>query len=619
MGFEEVRFLLGNEAIGRALVEAGCEVACAYPGTPSSEIIPSVEAFAEELGTKTEVEWSVNEKVAFEVALGAAMSGKRSATAMKHVGLNVAADPLMSAAQFELSGGMIVVAADDPGHHSSQNEQDSRFFAMFAKVPCFDPCSAQEAMEMVFHAYELSERHRTMVVLRPTIRVCHARQSVRVGAPRGFRREAHFEKDPSRWVCVPAHVGRMQRNLNQRIRAIREEFEGSPFNLERRARRDEGLGIIASGICFSNVMDLIELNGWDNVSVLKIGTPYPLPQRLVEDFVSRHRKVLVLEETYPVVELQLLERKRVMGRWNGFVPEQDELTPEVLEAIVCEAFSLRPSGSRESASLRRAVEELGIKPRRPVFCPGCPHRATMYAIKRAFPRGVYPSDIGCYSLGINQKAVDSIVCMGASSTVPSGIFLAHQVDGKEIPIIATVGDSTFFHMGIPGLINAVYNRHPYVLVVMDNSTTAMTGNQPTPASGVKPRGKQGGCVSLEAVISGIGVAHLEVVDAYDVRGTMRALKEAHERAREKGLPAVVISRHPCMLILRREDRRELPVRVDQDRCVGCRNCVDAFYCPGIAFDEARRKAYVDERFCVSCGVCEAVCPAGAIQVERGEA
>jgi indolepyruvate ferredoxin oxidoreductase alpha subunit len=610
--------LLGNEAIARGVVEAGCEVASAYPGTPSSEILPAIARFADELGTKTAVEWAVNEKVAFEVAAAAAFAGKRSCAVMKQVGLNVAADALMSVAYFELAGGFLVVVADDPGPHSSQTEQDSRAFAHFAKIPCFDPATAEEARDMVAVAYDLSEKYHMPVMLRPTGRVDHARQDVELREIAAPERPAKFTKDIRRWVCLPAHVRLNHPQLNAKNDAIREEFETSfdAFTYEVPAKEKAKLGIVASGVSFAIVSDLLAAWGRTDVALLKIGTPVPLPVRRVESFLARHEKVLLLEETYPVIEEQLRDRTKVLGRWNGAVPREGELLPEVIAGIVARALG-EPLPEETDPSLKAALEELQVKPRPPMLCPGCPHRASFFAIRKAVPNGIYPSDIGCYTLGVNQKTVDSAICMGASVTQPSGFHLAYRVDGKEQPIVATIGDSTFFHMGIPGLVNAVYNRHAFVLAILDNSITAMTGGQPNPAVGEKLRkGDSGRAVDIVGVVRGCGVSFVRTVEAYDIPAGIDVVKEAWEHARREKEPAVVLFRHPCMLL--RCEQARIPVRVDQEKCVGCRFCINFFNCPALRFDEEKKKAFVDDRFCVACGVCREVCPHGAIVPIREE-
>lgn len=610
----EKAVLLGNEAIARAVVEAGCEVACAYPGTPSSEILPAIAKFADSLGTKTVVEWGTNEKVAFEVAMAASFTGKRSCVAMKHVGLNVAADPFMSGAQFDIEGGLLLIVADDPGPHSSQTEQDSRLFGLFAKVPVFDPSSAREAMEMVKDAYDLSEKHKIPVMLRPTVRVDHCRQDIEFGTPIELDRPAKFSKDVKRWVCLPAHVKITHPKLNQKIDAVRDDFTHSfsKYNYEVPAQEKAKLGIIAGGISFAVVMDLLAKMGRRDISVLKIGTPHPLPVDLVSDFINRHENVLVLEETYPVIEMQILDRTKVKGRWNGFVPRAGELVPEVVEEIIHKALGEEFS-IKADEDLKKAIEELKVTPKPPMLCPGCPHRASFFAIRKAFPDGIYPSDIGCYTLGVNQKTVDTSLCMGASVTQSSGFYLAHKIDGKLRPVIATIGDSTFFHMGLPGLVNAVYNKHAFVLAILDNRITAMTGGQPHPGTGEKPRkGDAGRAIPLERVVKGCGVEFVRTVKSYDIEENVKVLQEAWEYAKDHEEPAVVIFSHPCMLL--RQEQPKIPVRVNHDKCIGCKFCINFFNCPGLVFDESAKKAFIDSRFCVKCGVCLNVCPHGAIEV-----
>lgn len=615
---EKRAILLGNEAIARGIIEAGCEVATAYPGTPSSEILPAVARFADELGTSTAVEWAINEKVAFEVGASASFTGKRACVVMKQVGMNVAADGIMSVAHFQLQGGLLLVVADDPGPHSSQTEQDSRYFAMFAKLPCFDPSTATEAKSMVFDAFDLSEKHQIISILRPTGRVDHCRQDIEMGEVLDLKREAKFTKDIRRWVCLPASVRVNHPKLNDKMDAIQEEFETlfDKYNYEVPAEKEAKLGIIAGGVSFAIVMDLLKASGRKDIAVLKIGTPHPLPVRKVNDFIARHDNVLVLEETYPVIEMQLPDRTQVKGRWNGFVPRAGELLPEIVEDLVYKALG-EEKPLHADAELKAALEDLKVTPHPPALCPGCPHRASYFAIRKALPNGIYPSDIGCYTLGVNQKTVDSVICMGASVSQGSGFHLGYKVDGKDQPVVSTIGDSTFFHMGIPGLVNAVYNRHAFVLAILDNSITAMTGGQSHPGVGDKLRkGDEGRMVNMEAVIRGCGVSHIEVVKAYDVETGQKAVKAAWEHAKTNREPAVVIFRHPCMLLKKKQDR--IPVRVDPEKCIGCRYCIDFFNCPGLVFDAETKKARIDERFCVQCGVCVSVCPHGAIMPVEGE-
>ncbi len=610
--------LMGNEAIARGVVEAGCEVASAYPGTPSSEILPAIAKYSDELETNTQVEWGANEKVAYETALGATFAGKRSCAVMKQVGLDVAADPFMTSANFELNGGFIVIVSDDPGCHASQTDQDCRYFAMYARIPCFDPSDAREAREMVFDAFEVSEKYKVVTMLRPTTRVDHCRQDVELGEVRKLHNPAHFERKPyAGMIHFPARLDRESIPMrNKRYSRIQEDFETAfpKYNYEIPAKGKASLGVIAGGICFSTVMDSLKSLDREDVSVLKIGTPVPLPLKMVEDFIARHDKVIVFEETYPVIEMQISDRNSIMGRWNGHVPMDRELTIDVIRTYLLKALGEETASSDSIEKLQQAQKELGLFVRPPRLCPGCGHRPSYSSIRKAYPNAIVCSDIGCYSLSKQQNAIDTIISMGASITVASGMYLAHKADGKgtDRPIFATLGDSTFYHNGMTGLTTAVYNRHAFVLGIMDNSITAMTGGQDHPGSGSKMRkNEQGVIVPLEDAVKGCGVKYVKVVEAYELKNNVQVVKEAWEYARSNEEPAVIIFRHPCLTKLKVKQEQH-PVKVDQDKCVGCRYCIDFFNCPGLAFDEEKKKAYIDERFCISCGVCVEICPVGAI-------
>ncbi|MDY3869012.1 MAG: indolepyruvate ferredoxin oxidoreductase subunit alpha, partial [Pyramidobacter sp.] len=382
--------LLGNEAIARGVVEAGCEIACAYPGTPSSEILPAIAKYADELKTNTAVEWGANEKVAFETAVSAAMSGKRSCTVMKQVGLNVAADPFMSTAMFRQNGGFLLIVSDDPGPHSSQTEQDSRMFAYMAQVPCFDPASAQEAKDMVFDVFDLSERFSVTAMLRPTGKIDHARQDVELrDSALPPRRDAQFKKDPSRWVTLPAVVRKNRVRLAGVNEEIRSAFETEypQYNYEVKAAGTPRLGVIAAGSAFSFLMDLIASGKRDDIDVLKIGTPVPLPIKMCEDFIARHEKTLVLEQTCSVIELQLNDRTKVNGRWNGAVPMTGELLPEVIEKVIAKLLG-ESLGQENDDDLADALRIMGVADRPPTLCPGCPHRSSFFSIRAAYPNGI---------------------------------------------------------------------------------------------------------------------------------------------------------------------------------------------------------------------------------------
>ncbi len=546
----EERVLLGNEAIARGLVEAGCQFATSYPGTPSSEILPGIVRFKEEMGLPIYAEWSTNEKVALETALAAAYSGKRTAVAMKQVGLNVAADPALSSAYIGVVGGLVLVVADDPGPHSSQTEQDTRLFARFAKLPVLDPATPQEAKDLCDRAFALSEQYQIPVILRPTLRICHARQSVVCGPVRAAPRASRFEKNPRRWAATPRARFELHRRLNEKLEAIGREFAEWPENRLALPRERHALGIVASGVSYAYLAELLGPLGLeDDVAVLKLVTPYPLPEPLVNRLFERCERVLVLEEPDAAVELQIRGFGTVWGRTSGHVPTAGELTPDRMRSVLAAAAQeagLRPSVPPDSG-LGRAVAELGLPIRRPTLCPGCGHRAAFYAIRRTFPDGLFPGDIGCYTLGLNLGAVDTVHDMGASISMAAGFYHAHAQDGDVPPILATIGDSTFYHSGAAALENAVYNGSRFVLVILDNEVTGMTGMQPTPEFGVTADGHPGRPVSLEELVRGCGVQYLTRGDPYDIEGFQRTLREAWDYARSPdGGVAVVIARYACV-------------------------------------------------------------------------
>lgn len=615
---EETRILLGNVAIARGIVEAGCHVVTSYPGTPSSEILPAVVKFKKELGLNTYVEWSANEKVAFDNALAASLTGKRAAVAMKQVGLNVASDSLMSSAYTGVIGGLVIISCDDPGPHSSQTEQDSRFFAMFAKIPVYDPSNPQEAKEMAKEAFELSEKFQIPVLLRPTIRVSHAKQNMKLLPIQVLDRPANFKKNPDRWAATPKYRLVLHTRLNEALQRIRVRFESdTKWNYEVGSRREASFGLITCSVSFAVIMDILEeLKLKKVINVLKIGTPYPLPQKKVEEFIERHKKVLVIEETDSVIESQIIKKSRVLGRLTGHVPLQGELAPDVIYDILADVLrELRITNLKKSTDdkLDNLLEDLDLPVRRPTLCAGCPERAAFFAIKKALPKAIYSSDIGCYTLGLNLKAVDTVLDMGAGITLASGFYQAYHQDKGDIPIVATIGDSTFYHAGTASLLSAVYNNARFILVILDNEITAMTGMQPTPGSGITADGSEGRKVPLKDLVKGCGVKWIKTIDPYDVKNLIKLLKRAREYTqRSDGGIAVIIARHPC-LIRYPEVCMENPVKVEiTDDCNGCKYCLDFFECPALLLNEEKNRVEIDRMFCVDCGVCIDACPRGAI-------
>ncbi len=603
------RILMGNEAIGRGLVEAGVSLAASYPGTPASEILQAVAAFAQETGAELHAEWSVNEKVAYETALANSYTGRRSAVAMKQVGLNVASDPFMRSAYLGVKGGLIVISADDPGPHSSQTEQDSRFFAMFAKLPVLDPASPREAKEMVRTALELSEKYELPVMLRPTTRVCHARQNIPLAVPEKLERPAHFEKNARRWCATPQFLRELHRELNAKLDRLAAEPDFFPV-LTAGDSSHPGVCLIASGVAFAHTWDLLdELGLLGQIDFYQVIMPYPLNVDFSSHVNRTYQKILVLEETYPVIELQLANGQ-VQGRRSRAVPNEGELTPDVLRPIL-EKFLELPAKAAAAGPQGDAT--------RPTLCAGCAHRAAFYAIRATFPEGIFPGDIGCYTLGMNLGAVDTCHCMGAGLSQAAGFYHAFAASGEQIPtIVATIGDSTFFHAGIPALINAVFHGARLILVILDNSTTAMTGHQPTPQVGLTATGAMGHAVSIPELVRACGVGFLQECDPYEVLEFMQVLKDADGYCRgEAGGPAVVIAKHACMLD--REARKSQAVyEMCITDCVGCRHCLENFECPALTLDEATDQVSIDGLRCVGCGVCAHVCPTGAIEARLKE-
>jgi indolepyruvate ferredoxin oxidoreductase, alpha subunit len=617
--------LLGNEAIGRGLVEAGCQLVMSYPGTPSSEILPSYLRAARAENVKVHGEWSANEKVAFEEALAAAYTGKRAAVVMKQVGLNVAADPMMSAAYIGVKGGFVIICADDPGPHSSQTEQDTRMFGLFAKLPVLDPASPDEARRMVPYAFELSERYEIPVILRPSLRICHGRESCELATPGGPARRAEFVKDTHRWAATPHWRLGLHKQLNEKLRRIAEEFESSPWNEVLDTGAASPLAIIATGMPFATISDILAERGLKGrIPILKVGAVFPFPRRTVEGFAAAYEHVLVVEEPDQVVELQL--KRRVMGRADGTVPDEGELTAGVLTEVlgrVLHAHGLIDAAWTANPEAKGVVEELKLPIRPASLCPGCPHRSAFYAIRKTFgKKGIYTSDIGCYTLGLNLDAVDTCHDMGAAISMATGFYHAYAHDGGEVPaIVATIGDSTFYHAGLPALAGAVYSNARYILVILDNLVTAMTGMQPTLALGQQADGSLGAVLPLEDACAGLGAKFVRVHDPYDLAGMAALLKEAHEHCRSpEGRVAVIIARHPCLLNDKKSAAKTNthPVRIN-DKCNGCAFCRTTFECqalvPGAPIEgkENRFLTTIDRRVCASCGQCVTVCNRGAIE------
>jgi indolepyruvate ferredoxin oxidoreductase alpha subunit len=594
-------YMLGNDAIARGIVEGGAQVISGYPGTPSSEIIGTLASMKER---DFYVEWSVNEKVAFEVAAGAAMAGVRSVVTMKHVGLNVAADPMMTLAYAGIKGSMIIIVADDPSCHSSQNEQDTRRYSQFSLIPCLDPSTPQEAKDMIPYAFELSNRIQMPVIFRPTTRISHGKSDVMLGTVTENKPVADFRKELERWVMIPKNARIRHIHLLGLQEEILRELENSPWN-ELEIREDARFGVISSGIASVYAKEALLKLGI-NASFLKIGT-YPVPENQVRTLISNSDRILVLEEMEPVVEEQVRMIAQqagadveIIGKMHGPVPRIFELNADICADVLAEVLGLErtavPSDVGEDFDYNACRIDLPMRP--PVMCPGCSHRATFHAMKKVYGKdAIFPSDIGCYTLGIQSGTVDTTLCMGGSITVASGMYQA----GEKKPICCSIGDSTFFHTGMNGLLNAIYNKADITVTIVDNRITAMTGHQPNPGMGKTATGEDTVEVSLEALCRGLGAGFVEVVDPYDLKRT----EEVFRRAKDYRGTSVVITKQLCVIDAKRAGIRRRPFTIDAEKCTGCRICVK-LGCPAIEFDTKAKKASINI-MCTGCGVCSRMC------------
>ncbi|MCS7163843.1 MAG: indolepyruvate ferredoxin oxidoreductase subunit alpha [Thermodesulfovibrio sp.] len=589
-------YLSGNEAIAHGLVQAGVRFITGYPGTPSSEIIPAAQKLVKEKNIKAFIDWAINEKVAFEIAYSVSLTGIKTAVTMKQVGLNVAMDPFMNSAYVGTDGAMVVVSVDDPGPHSSQTEQDSRFFAMTGKVPVLDPSTVQEAYEFAKKAVQLSKRYSIPVMLRSSTRISHGRGDVKVEEDfilepinATFKILKDWDKKLPRYAATPRQRLMLHGLLNEKIAEIEKLNELRTFF-------SGDILILSSGAVFSYLYELIEEHGLeDKVTLAKVDMPYPMKKF---DF-SGYKRVITIEESMPVIELQLCTE----GRRNGIVPKQGELTPDVCEEIL------------ERIGLIKKGKTISVPPlKRPSLCPGCGHRIALYALKKVFgKKAVYSGDIGCYTLALNFGVTDTVLCMGASVSFGLGIKKAFELSGKNQDVVAIIGDSTFFHTGIPPLIDAVHYRVPFLTVILDNKTVAMTGNQKTLSDHVSSFGEPVTPIVIENVVQGIGVKFIQAVDPYDFNSSIKILKEAKKFLKENKEPAVIIFRHLCVNTKEGLDANPIyNVKILKEVCKGCKVCITEFECPAIFFNEEEGKVDFDKTLCISCGCCVHVCPTKAI-------
>jgi len=621
----EKLFMLGNEAIARGAIEAGVQVAAAYPGTPSSEITETLASVAKD--TNMYVEWSTNEKVALEVALAASICGVRALACMKHVGVNVAHDPLMVASYIGAKGGLVLLSADDPWAWSSQNEQDSRYIAQQGYIPVLEPSSVQEAKDMMADAFNLSEEFKHLFMFRSVTRIGHGRSDVVLGEISKEKRKGSFEKNPSWLVLAPREVRKNRALMVERFERIKEAVNALSYN-QLRLINGAKLGIITCGLSYSYTLEALNWLGLDDkVSLLKIGTPHPLPAELVKRLLNSVEEILVVEELEPFVENQVKViamdadiRVKIHGK--DLVPVIGELsTRRVTEAITKLTGSKSPVKFSELDKLGEETAPL-LPWRPPILCTGCPHRASQYAIKVASRRvakdygkdivPIYPGDISCSTLAYIPplEIPDIVLCMGASFGIANGLCRV-----VEAPIVAELGDSTFFHSGIPPVINAVYNKANITMVVLDNSATAMTGFQPHPGTGYTATGEETTQLKIEDIVKACGVKFVEVIDPIDLKKAIETIEKA---IRFDG-PSVIVSRRLCTIIELREKRKSgekiVPYYIDQEKCsVKCEACIKLFGCPAIIKEDG--KTIIDSSACTGCGVCAQICPYNAIKIQE---
>ncbi len=604
-GKEEL--LLGNEAIVRGALEAGIGHGSTYPGTPSSEIGNTFEKIAKDYGMY--FEYSANEKVAVETAAAAAASGVRSMAWMKHVGVNVASDALMTLMYSGVRAGMVIVAAGDPSMHSSQNEQDNRYYSLLGNIPMLEPTTPHEAKEMTKKAFEISEELELPVLVRTTTRVNHARGVVTFDDLEEPDGEGHFDKDPERFVCVPQNAVKNHPRLLDHMDTAGDISEDSEFT-EIISEQDPELHVISSGAGFNYIREIKEEEDLP-ISILKLGMTNPLPLGKTREFIEDADRVLVVEELEPFLEdkVKALAKEvnpdlEIYGKESGHFSKLYEYNPDRIKEALDDLIDYE----EEAEALR--PEEYDLPSRPPSLCPGCPHRGTYYAVKQALgdEEAVYSTDIGCYTLGIQDplNTADFLLCMGSSVGTAGGFS-----KNTDQQVFAFLGDSTFFHSGLPGLVSGVYNEHDFVYVIMDNRTTAMTGHQPHPGTGKSGMGESAPAISIEELAKGAGVEFVETVDPYDIEKTI----DVFERAMDHDGISVVVPKHPCALMEQGAVDWE-PYQVNQETCTQCHVCTNEFGC--IALVREGDKVSINETLCVGCGQCADVCPFDAIEQQEGE-
>lgn len=593
------KLLLGNEAIAFGAINAGVQVVTGYPGTPSTEVL---ETIAKNNPGDIYIEWSINEKVALEVAAGASYAGARSLVTMKQVGLNVASDPLMSLSYIGVKGGMVVLVADDPGPNSSQTEQDTRHFARFLNLPLFDPFSPEEAYEMTKVAFELSEKIELPVLVRPTTRISHSGTTLDLTDLRRINKATGFVKNPQ-WVIFPSLAYKKHIHIEDMQDKIGDIFSDMVFN---KISGKGSKGIAASGIAYSYAQEYISSLECD-IKVFKIATPYPFPKRLAQNFIDGLDELLIIEELDPVIEESFLEltayhggKPAIYGKKTNHLPYAGEYNYEIVKSAITNFLGTKDDTPQNIINLPSLPE------RPPVLCAGCPHRAAFYAVKKAIKKekAVFTGDIGCYTLG-NAKPlemVDTCLCMGAGIGIAQGLQRAEP----SIKHIAFIGDSTFFHSGITSVINAVYNNTNITIIILDNNTTAMTGFQPHPGTGKTMMNNLAEKIDIYSILSACGIKHISIVNPFEQEKAIETVKKATDYSG----PSVVIFQAPCAALVKPSNKQKI-----KENCVSCKKCINEIGCPAMFINNG--KVVIDNSLCRGCSLCTQVCDLGAIGGAEG--
>lgn len=590
------QLLTGDEAIARGAFEAGVHFAAAYPGTPSTEILENISKYEEICA-----EWAPNEKVALESAIGASIAGGRAMASMKHVGLNVAADPFFTFAYTGVNGGAVIITADEPGQHSAQNEQDNRNYAKSAKVPMFEPANSQECKDMAIEAYRISEEFDCPVLMRMTTRVCHGKSIVELGE-RAEVAIREYKKDVKKYCCVPANAKVLRRNLEVKLAKLKEYAETTPFNF---VEENEGakMGVITSGACYHYAKEAFG----EKASFLKLGFSFPMPDDMITVFCQKYDEVYIVEENDPFIE----DRVKLLGfqcHGKDMLPKFGEMTPDVIRKHF---FGI------ETPTIEYNDEMVVDRP--PTLCAGCPHRGFFYELGKRQDIMV-SSDIGCYSLGFAKpyNATDSLICMGGGFSIGHGAQKVFNMNENKKRVVSVMGDSTFLHSGITSLMDVVYNNSNAVSVILDNRITGMTGHQENPGTGYNAKGESATAIDIEGIVRAMGIKHIRTVDPNNLTDMKKVLDDF--LALDE--PSVIITKWPCALKkFSKEDKEQFAgaftkkMKVNEDKCIGCKLCMKCG-CPAISFDGGKKKAKIDTIQCVGCGVCSQLCPKEAIEVKE---